>query len=91
MEFMPQGDALVVTKPHRLARSTQELLSIHADLEKRGIGPRGPEHGTGYPERLQPYRKADPDGPRRGAEWERRMMLERQRAGLARAKGEGKH
>ena len=29
---------LTVTKPDRLARSTGELLSIEADLTKRGIG-----------------------------------------------------
>ena len=29
---------LTVTKPDRLARSTAELLSIEADLTKRGIG-----------------------------------------------------
>jgi DNA invertase Pin-like site-specific DNA recombinase len=31
-------DVLTVTKPDRLARSTAELLSIEADLSKRGIG-----------------------------------------------------
>ena len=29
---------LTVTKPGRLARSAAELLSIEADLSKRGIG-----------------------------------------------------
>ena len=33
-----EGDVLTVTKPDRLARSTAELLSIEADLSKRGIG-----------------------------------------------------
>jgi DNA invertase Pin-like site-specific DNA recombinase len=33
-----RGDAIVVTKPDRLARSTAELLAIEADLSKRGIG-----------------------------------------------------
>jgi len=35
---MREGDVLTVTKPDRLARSTAELLSIEADLSKRGIG-----------------------------------------------------
>jgi DNA invertase Pin-like site-specific DNA recombinase len=35
---MREGDALTVTKPDRLARSTAELLAIEADLSKRGIG-----------------------------------------------------
>src|SRR5690348_8316427 len=36
--FLRESDALVVTKPDRLARSTAELLAIEADLSKRGIG-----------------------------------------------------
>jgi hypothetical protein len=38
LAFMCEGDVLTVTKPDRLARSTAELLSIEADLSKRGIG-----------------------------------------------------
>jgi DNA invertase Pin-like site-specific DNA recombinase len=38
LAFMRDGDVLTVTKPDRLARSTAELLSIEADLSKRGIG-----------------------------------------------------
>ena len=38
LAFLRDGDVLTVTKPDRLARSTAELLSIEADLIKRGIG-----------------------------------------------------
>src|SRR5689334_12752867 len=38
LEFLREGDALMVAKPDRLARSTAELLGIEADLSKRGIG-----------------------------------------------------
>src|SRR5258708_3387449 len=38
LAFLRKGDALVVTKPDRLARSTAELLTIEATLSKRGIG-----------------------------------------------------
>jgi DNA invertase Pin-like site-specific DNA recombinase len=38
LEFLREGDALVVTKPDRLARSTAELLTIEADLSRRGVG-----------------------------------------------------
>jgi DNA invertase Pin-like site-specific DNA recombinase len=37
-EFLREGDVLVVTRPDRLARSTAELLTIEADLSRRGIG-----------------------------------------------------
>jgi DNA invertase Pin-like site-specific DNA recombinase len=40
LKFLRKADALAVTKPDRLARSTRELLEIEADLAKRGIGPR---------------------------------------------------
>ena len=33
---MREGDVLMVTKPDRLARSTQELLTIEADLSDVG-------------------------------------------------------
>jgi DNA invertase Pin-like site-specific DNA recombinase len=36
LEFVREGDVLVVTKPDRLARSTRNLLDIVEDLEKRG-------------------------------------------------------
>jgi hypothetical protein len=38
LAFLRDGDVLTVTKPDRLARSTAELLTIEADLTKRGIG-----------------------------------------------------
>jgi DNA invertase Pin-like site-specific DNA recombinase len=38
LAFLREGDVLTATKPNRLARSTAELLSIEADLSKRGIG-----------------------------------------------------
>ena len=38
MEFVREGDTLVVTKVDRLARSALHLLEIARDLERRGIG-----------------------------------------------------
>ena len=38
LEFVRDGDVLVVTKPDRLARSTAELLTIESDLTKRDVG-----------------------------------------------------
>ena len=36
LEFVREGDTLVVTKLDRLARSVQHLLDILSDLDKRG-------------------------------------------------------
>ena len=38
LDFVREGDAVVVTKPDRLARSTADLLAIEADLSRRGVG-----------------------------------------------------
>src|SRR3954451_762491 len=38
LEFVREGDAIVATKPDRLARSTADLLALEAGLTKRGIG-----------------------------------------------------
>jgi hypothetical protein len=35
-DFVREGDAIVVTKPDRLTRSTAELLATEADVSKRG-------------------------------------------------------
>src|ERR1700757_2078493 len=37
LEFVREGDVLVVTKPDRLARSARNVLDSVDDLEKRGI------------------------------------------------------
>ena len=38
LEFVREGDVVMVTKPDRLARSTAELLRIEEDLSARGVG-----------------------------------------------------
>jgi DNA invertase Pin-like site-specific DNA recombinase len=38
LEYLREGDKLVITKLDRMARSTNHLTSIAADLAKRGVG-----------------------------------------------------
>jgi DNA invertase Pin-like site-specific DNA recombinase len=91
LEFVREGDVLAVTKPDRLARSTADLLTIEADLSKRGIGlvilsMGGEKFDTRNPtSRLMLTILAGV------ATWEREIMLERQREGIAKAKAEGKY
>lgn len=47
LEFVREGDALVVTRLDRLARSTTDLLRIIALLEKKGVGLRILDFGGG--------------------------------------------
>jgi len=70
---------LTVTKPDRLARSTAELLLIEADLGGERLDTRNPTS------KLMLTILAGV------ATWEREIMLERQREGIAKAKAAGKY
>src|SRR5262249_53621425 len=89
--FVRAGDALMVTKPDRLARSTQELLNIEADLSRRGIGLIILSMGGLPLDTRNPTSKLMLTILAGAATWEREIMLERQREGIAKAKGEGKY
>jgi len=89
--FLRQGDVLAVTKPDRLARSTAELLTIEADLSKRGIGLLVLSMGGEKLDTRNPTSKLMLTILAGVATWEREIMLERQREGIAAAKAEGKY
>jgi DNA invertase Pin-like site-specific DNA recombinase len=91
LDFLREGDALVVTKPDRLARNTAELLSIEADLSKRGIGLVVLSMGGERLDTRNPTSKLILTILAGVATWEREAMLERQREGIAKAKAEGKY
>jgi DNA invertase Pin-like site-specific DNA recombinase len=91
LEFLREGDALAVTRPDRLARSTAELLAIEADLSKRGIGLVVLSMGGEKLDTRNPTSKLMLTILGGVATWEREIMLERQREGIAKAKGEGKY
>jgi DNA invertase Pin-like site-specific DNA recombinase len=91
LEFLREGDALMVAKPDRLARSTAELLKIEADLTKRRIGLVILSLGGERLDTRNPTSKLILTIMGGVAEWERQIMLERQREGIAKAKGEGKY
>jgi DNA invertase Pin-like site-specific DNA recombinase len=88
LDFVREGDTLVVTKLDRLARSTQHLLEI-ADLVKRKgadlhILNLNIETSSATGKLLLTMIAAV-------ATFEREMMLERQREGIAKAKSLGKY
>src|SRR3954468_3311266 len=91
LAFMREGDALTVTKPDRLARSTTELLSIEADLSKRGIGLVVLSMGGERLDTRNPTSKLMLTILAGVATWEREIMLERQREGIPKAKAAGKY
>jgi DNA invertase Pin-like site-specific DNA recombinase len=88
LEFIREGDTLIVTKLDRLARSTQHLLEIldrvkvkGADLHILNLGA-----DSGSPTGKLVYTVIAAISC-----FERELMLERQREGVARAKAEGKY
>jgi DNA invertase Pin-like site-specific DNA recombinase len=88
LEFIREGDVLVVTKLDRLARSTQHLLDIADRVKAKKaallILNLGADTGTASGKLIFTIIGAI------GA-FEREMMLERQREGIAKAKAEGRY
>ena len=91
LHFVREGDTFVVTKLDRLARSTQHALTIVEDLERRGVGLRILDFGGELMDTKSPQGKLVLTMFAAFAEFERKLMLERQRAGIAKAKSEGKY
>src|SRR3954469_4085997 len=91
LAFLRDGDVLMVTKPDRLARSTAELLAIEADLSRRSVGLVVLSMGGERLDTRNPTSKLILTILAGVATWEREIMSERQREGIARAKGEGKY
>jgi DNA invertase Pin-like site-specific DNA recombinase len=91
LDFVREGDVLMVTKPDRLARSTAELLTIEADLSKRGVGLIVLSMGGERLDTRNPTSKLMLTILAGVATWEREIMLERQREGIAKAKAEGRY
>lgn len=86
LAFARSGDTLVVTKLDRLARSVTHLGAILATLEARGIALRILDLGV---DTATPTGKLMLNVLGGVAQFEREMMLERQREGIAKAKAEG--
>jgi DNA invertase Pin-like site-specific DNA recombinase len=91
LTFLRDGDVLIVTKPDRLARSTAELLTIESDLTRRGVGLIVLSMGGERLDTRNPTSKLMLTILAGVATWEREIMLERQREGIAKAKAEGKY
>ena len=87
LDFLREGDQFVCTKPDRLARSTGDLLTKIEELTSRGVMVRllsmDIDTSTATGKLVLTVMGAI-------AGFEREVMLERQRAGIARAKAEGK-
>ena len=88
IEFSREGDTIVVTKLDRLARSVRHLGDIIDQLESKGVGLRilnlGLDTSTATGKLMLNVVGSV-------AQFEREMMLERQKEGIAKAKAQGKY
>lgn len=90
IKFARKGDTLVVTKLDRLARSVKDLLAIIDRLEAKGVALRILDFGGSAVDTKGPTGKLLLTLVGAIGEFERNMMLERQRVGIASAKAQGK-
>ncbi len=92
LDYVREGDTLVVTKLDRLARSVPDLLTMVARLEGKNVALRVLAMSGG-----QPLDTGTAIGKLMLAvigavvQFEREMMLERQREGIAKAKRDGRY
>ena len=88
LDFVREGDTFVVTKLDRLARSTAHLLEIVEKLNDKGVGLHilDPDINTNsvFGELILTVIGAI-------AQFERKMMLERQREGIKKARDDGRY
>lgn len=88
IDFVRPGDVLAVTKPDRIARSAIDLLNTVKVIQAKGCEVRILSLGI---DTTAPTGKLTLTVLAGMAEFERDLMLERQRAGIAAAKAEGKY
>jgi DNA invertase Pin-like site-specific DNA recombinase len=88
IEFVREGDVLVVTKLDRLARSVADLVALTKTLKSKGVELRiiAMNLDTSTPTGKLMLNLLGSIG-----EFERELMLERQREGIAKAKADGKY
>jgi DNA invertase Pin-like site-specific DNA recombinase len=88
LAFVREGDVFVITKIDRLARSIKHLCEIAETLEKKGVALQvlSPSMDTSTPAGRLTFGIFGVV-----AQFEREIMLERQKEGVHRAKAEGKY
>lgn len=91
LDFVREGDTLVVTRLDRLARSTSHLLAIVEQLDRKGVALRILDFGGGEVDTRSPSGRMLLTVFGAMAQFEREVMLQRQREGIAAAKALGKY
>jgi DNA invertase Pin-like site-specific DNA recombinase len=91
LDYCRDGDTLVVTKLDRLARSARHLSELVDKLEAKGVTLRILNFGGDAVDTRGATGRLMLNMFAAMAQFEREMMLERQREGIAKAKADGKY
>lgn len=91
LDFVREADTLVVTKLDRLARSTADLLALVSKLDQKGVALRILDFGGGSVDTKSPSGRLLLTMFGAMAQFEREVMLQRQREGIAAAKAAGRY
>lgn len=91
LDFVREGDVLVVVRLDRLARSTSDLLSLLDRLEEKKVGLRILDFGGAEMDTQSPTGRLMLTMFGALAQFERELMLVRQREGIEKAKREGRY
>jgi DNA invertase Pin-like site-specific DNA recombinase len=91
LEYVREGDCLVALRPCRVARNVRHLLDIVDRLEKKGVALRILDFGGSALDTKGPSGRLILTILGAISQFERELMLERQRAGVAVAKAAGKY
>jgi DNA invertase Pin-like site-specific DNA recombinase len=92
LDFVREGDSFVITKLDRLARSTTHLLSLVELLDRKQVGLRILDFGGGSSvDTKSPTGRLMLTMIGAMAQFEREIMLQRQREGIAAAAAAGKY
>ena len=91
LDFVREGDTLVVTRLDRLARSTTDLLQIVSTLETKSVGLRVLDFGGSEVDTQSPSGRLLITMFGAMAQFERELMLQRQREGIQKARAAGRY
>lgn len=91
IEYVREGDTLHVHSIDRLARNLQDLLALLQTFTGKGVAVQFHKESLTFTGQDNPFQKLHFQIIGAVAEFERTMIKERQREGIAKAKAEGKH
>jgi len=91
LAYVREGDTLHVHSIDRLARNLQDLLAVLTDLTGRGVAVKFHKEALAFTGEADPFQALQLQIIGAVAEFERALIRERQREGIALAKRAGKH